>query len=151
MLSSCLFHGGLSFLLFLFYMEPLSFIMELTPFTPCSRSDFLFPNVQLLSTLTRFHLTISRFEQMTLPFFFCESRLCFFVNCSICSAEAILSYSTDQVYSSFSAEGCAILLALRWPRQLQISHINSPPFNLILCSCYTFLTFLLFSGTTYRN
>ena len=47
-------------------------------------------------------------------------------NCSLCGTEATLSFSAGPVWSSFSAEACAILHALCWSRQhQQVFHFSS--------------------------
>ena len=46
------------------------------------------------------------------PFPFGKGSSGVLVNCSLCGTEATLSFSADQVCSSFSAEACAILHAL---------------------------------------
>ena len=47
-------------------------------------------------------------------------------NCSLCGAEATLSFSAGPICSSFSAEACAILHALCWSRQhQQACHFSS--------------------------
>ena len=49
-------------------------------------------------------------------------------HCSLCGTEATLSFLADLVCSSFSAETCAILHALCWPRQ----HQQAYPFSSLL-------------------
>ena len=47
-------------------------------------------------------------------------------NCSLCGTEATLSFSEGPVWSSFSAEACAILQALCWSRQhQQVCHFSA--------------------------
>ena len=47
-------------------------------------------------------------------------------NCSLCGAEATLSFSAGPVCSSFSAEACAILHAFCWfPQHKQVCHFSS--------------------------
>ena len=56
-------------------------------------------------------------------FLYCTGVL---ANCSLCGAEATLSFSAGLVCSSFSAEACAILHALCWSRQhQQVCHFSS--------------------------
>ena len=56
------------------------------------------------------------------------------VNCSLCGAGATRSYSTGSLRSSFSAEACALVPALRWPRQhKQVCCFSSPTLRLSLC------------------
>ena len=65
-------------------------------------------------------------------------------NCSLCGTEVALSFSAGPVCSSFSAEACAVLLALCWSLQhQQICHfsyltliLSSPPCPLLHFSFY---------------
>ena len=62
----------------------------------------------------------------SVTFRFGKDRSSILANCSLCATEAILSSSAATVCSSFSAEACAILHALRWSRQhQQVSHFSS--------------------------
>ena len=62
----------------------------------------------------------------SIPFPFGKSGFGILANCSLCGTEAILSFSAGPVYSSFSAEACAILHALCWSRQhQQVCHFPS--------------------------
>ena len=55
-------------------------------------------------------------------------------NCSLCDIKATFSFSAGPVRSSFSAEACAIVQALCWPRQhQQVCHFSSPPIWLSFC------------------
>ena len=62
----------------------------------------------------------------SVPFPFGKGGSGVLANCSLCSAEATLSFSAGPVCSSFSAEACAILHALCWSRQhQQVCHFSS--------------------------
>ena len=64
----------------------------------------------------------------SVPFPFGKDGPGVLANCSLCGTEATLSFSAGPVYSSFSAETCAILQDLRWSRQhQQVCHFSSPP------------------------
>ena len=52
-------------------------------------------------------------------------------NCSLCGTKAILCFSAGPVCSSFSAEACAIVQALRWSWQhQQVCSFSFPPLRL---------------------
>ena len=106
----------------------LSFTVESTLSTPCSRSDpplscqgaalahldFLLPHVLVLWT------------DRSVPFPFGKGGSGVLANCSLCGTEATLSFSAGPVCLSFSAEACAILHALYWSRQhQQVCHFSS--------------------------
>ena len=64
----------------------------------------------------------------SVPFPFGKGGSGVLANCSLCGAEATLSYSAGPVCSSFSAEARAILHALCWSRQhQQVCHFSSSP------------------------
>ena len=81
--------------------------------------------MKLWLTMTLSALTIWCFGMMAL-FFFGKGSCSVLANCSFCGTEATLSFSAGPVYSSFSAEACAILQALFWSRQhQQVCHFSS--------------------------
>ena len=60
------------------------------------------------------------------PFLFGKGGSGVLANCSLCGTEAALFFSAGPVCSSFSAEACAILQALCWPRKhQQVCHFSS--------------------------
>ena len=62
----------------------------------------------------------------SVPFPFGKSRSGVLAICCLCGTEATLSFSAGPVCSSFAAEACAILQALRWSRQRQqVFHFSS--------------------------
>ena len=62
----------------------------------------------------------------SVPFPFGKGGSGVLANCSLPGTEATLSFSAGPVWSSFSAEACAILHALRWSRQhQQVCQISS--------------------------
>ena len=61
----------------------------------------------------------------SVPFPFGKGSSGVLANCSLCGAEATLSFSAGPVCSSFSAEACAILHALCWSRQHHVCHFSS--------------------------
>ena len=72
--------------------------------------------------------------------------------CSLCGAEATLSFSAGPVCSSFSAEACAILHALCWSRQhQQVCHFSSPTIWLSFCPLLHFSHDLKLCGRSCRN
>ena len=61
----------------------------------------------------------------SVPFPFGKDGTGILANCSLCGTEAIFSFSTGPVCSSFSAEVCAILQALCWSWQhQQVCHFS---------------------------
>ena len=62
----------------------------------------------------------------SVPFPFGKGGSGVLANCSLCGAEATLSFSAGPACSSFSAKACAILHALCWSRQhQQVCHFSS--------------------------
>ena len=91
------------------------FAVESTLSSPRFRFDFLYlAKVRLSLTLTLSHFTIWCSGQTTVRFPFRNSGSGIPANCSLCGTEATLSLSAGPVYSSFSAEACAILQTLCW-------------------------------------
>ena len=74
-------------------------------------------------------------------------------NCSLCGTKATLSFSAYPVFTSFSAEPCAILQALRWFRQhQQVCHFSSSPaLSLPLCPLLRLCFYFKLSGRSVRN
>ena len=71
----------------------------------------------------------------SVPFPFSKGGYRILANCFLCGTGATLSISAGPVYSSFSAEACAILQALCWSRQhKQVCHFSS--FILLYDSCF---------------
>ena len=101
-----------------------SFTVEFTHSTPCSRSD---------PPLSRQGAALAHLDSLpphdlvlwtdgSVPFPFGKGGSGVLANCSLCGAEATLSFSAGPVCSSFSAKTCAILHALCWSRQHQQDH-----------------------------
>ena len=111
----------------------LSFTMESTLSTPCSRSDP--PHSRQGAALA--HLDSFSPHDLVLwtdgsvPFPFGKGGSGVLANCSLCGTEATLSFSAGPVCSSFSAEACAILPALCWSRQ----HHKVCHFSCLLLLC----------------
>ena len=62
----------------------------------------------------------------SVPFSFGKDGSGVLANCSLCDTQITLSFSAGPVFSSFSAETCAILHALCWSRQhQQACHFSS--------------------------
>ena len=102
--------------------------MESTLSTPCSRSDPSHSRqgaaLAHLDSLPPHDLIL--WTDGSVPFPFGKGGSGVLANCSLCGTEATLSFSAGPVCSSFSAEGCAILHALRWSRQhQQVCHFSS--------------------------
>ena len=103
-----------------------SFTVESTLISPCSRID---PPLSLqgaalahLDSLLPHDLVL--WTDGSVPFG--KGGFGVLANCFLCGTEATLSFSAGPVCSSFSAEACAILHALRWSRQhQQICHFSS--------------------------
>ena len=125
---------------------PLSFTMESTLSSPCSRSDLLFSrqgaDLAHLDSLPPHDLML--WTDSSVPFLFGKGGSGVLANWSLCGTNATLSFPAGPVYSSFSAEACVILHALCWSRQhQQVCHfssyltlvLSSPPCLLHL-SCY---------------
>ena len=100
------------------------------PFHAVALIPLTLAKVWLSPTLTLSPLTIwCSFTDGSVPFSFGKSGCGVLVNCSLCGTEATLSFSAGPVYSSFSAEACAILHAFSWSRQhQQVCHFSSPIF-----------------------
>ena len=106
-----------------------SFTVEFTLSTPCSRSD---------PPLSRQGATLAHLDSLpphdlvlwtngSVLFLFGKGGSGVLANCSFCGIEATLSFSAGPVYSSFTAEACAILYALCWSRQHhEVCHFTSP-------------------------
>ena len=106
----------------------LSFTVESTFSTPCSRSNppLFRQGVALahLDSLPPHDLVL--WTDGSVPFPFGKGGSGVLANCSLCGTEATLSFSAGPVCSSFSAEACAILHALCWSRQhQQVCHFSS--------------------------
>ena len=104
------------------------FTVESTLSTPCSRFD---PSLSRQGAALA-HLDFHPLHDLvlwtdgSLPFYFGNGGFGVLANCSLCGAEATLSFSAGPVYSSFSAKACAILHALYWSRQYQqVCHFSS--------------------------
>ena len=104
------------------------FTLESTLSTPCSCSDH--PLTRQGAALT--HLDslpphdLVLWTDGSVPFPFSKGGSGVLANCSLCGAEATLSFLAGPVCSSFSAEACAILHALCWSRQhQQVCHFSS--------------------------
>ena len=104
-----------------------SFTVESTLSTPCSRSDPVSLQgaaLAHLDSLPSHDLVL--WTEGSVPFPFGKGGSGVLSNCSLCGAEATLSFSAGAVCSSFSAEACAILHALCWSRQhQQVCHFSS--------------------------
>ena len=96
-----------------------SFIVESTLSSSCSRSDPPLccqgAALALFDSLL-FHGLV-HWTDVSVPFPFGKGGFSVLANCSLCGAEATLSFSADPV--CFSTEACAILHALCWSRQHQ--------------------------------
>ena len=138
----------------------LSFTVEFTLSSTCPRSD---------PPLSRQGAALAHLDSLpphdlvlwtdgSFPFPFGEGGSGVLVNCSLCGTEATLSFSAGPLFSSFSAEACAILHALCWSRQHNKSAISllfsfyltlvlfSPP-----CSLIHLFFYLKLSGRSGRN
>ena len=98
-----------------------SFTVESTLSSPCSRSNS--PLSCQGAALAHLHCLLSHdlviWSDGSVPFRFGKCGSGVLANCSFCGTEATLSFSAGPICSSFSAEACAILQALRWSRQHQ--------------------------------
>ena len=104
------------------------FRVESTLSTPCSCSDppLFCQGAALahLDSLPPHDLVL--WTDCSVPFPFGKGGSSILANCSLCGTEATLSFSAGPVCSSFSAEACAILHALRWSQQhQQVCHFSS--------------------------
>ena len=125
-----------------------SFTVESTLSTPCSRSDPSHSRqgaaLAHLDSLSPHDLVL--WTDGSVPFRFGKGGSGVLANCSLCGAEATLSFSTGPVCSSFSAESCAILHALCWSRQhQQVCHFSS----FLLLSDSRFVLAALFSSPSF--
>ena len=103
--------------------------VELTLSTPCSSScqgavlghrDSLPPHDSVIWTTDFAYFLLAKAG--------CSNVL---INCSLCGTRTILSFSAGPVCSSFSAEACAIVQALRWSWQhQQVCSFSFPPLRL---------------------
>ena len=105
-----------------------SFTVESTLPTPCSRSDPPLSRqgaaLAHLDSLPPHDLVLWTDGSVSFPFG--KGGCGVLANCSLCGTEATLSFSAGPVWSSFSAETCAILHALCWSRQhQQVCHFCS--------------------------
>ena len=105
-----------------------SFTVESTLSTPCSCSDLSYsrqgPALAHLDSLPPHDLVL--WTDGSVPFPFGKGGSGVLANCSLCGTEATLSFSAGPVYSSFSAEACAILHAICWSRQHhKVCHFSS--------------------------
>ena len=106
----------------------LSFMVESTLSTPCSRSN---------PPLSRQGAALAHLDSLlphdlvlwtdgSVPFPFGKGGSGVLANCFLRGTEATLSFSTGSVCSSISAEACAILHPLCWSRQhQQVCHLSS--------------------------
>ena len=103
-----------------------AYTVESTLTFPWSHSDPPFlAKVQLSPTLALPHDDPVLCTVGSVSFPFGKGSSGVLANCSLCGTEATLSFLTDPVCSSFSAEACAILHALCWSRQhQQICHLS---------------------------
>ena len=87
--------------------------------------------MRLSTTLTLPPHDLVLWTDGSVPFRFGKGSSGVFASCSFCGTEAYLSFSAGPVWSSFSAEACAILHALCWSREhQQVCHF----FSLLLLS-----------------
>ena len=105
-----------------------SFTVESILSTPCSRFDPPLSRqgaaIAHLDSLSPHDLVL--WTDGSVSFRFGKGGSGVLANCSLCGAEATLSYSAGPVCSSFSAEACAILHALCWSRQHhKVCHFSS--------------------------
>ena len=124
--------------------------MELTLSSPCSRSypplSYHGAALAYLQSLPPHNLMI--WINDSIPFPFGKKVSGVLANCSLCAAEAILSFSAGPAYSSFSAEVCAILHALLWSRQHQrVCHFS---LRFLLCPWHIWQKLASFSSFTLR-
>ena len=102
-----------------------SFTVESTLSTTCSRSDPPTLSGSCPSWLSPPH-DLVLWTDGSVPFPFGKGGSGVLANCSLCGAEATLSFSAGPVCSSFSAEACTILHALCWSRQhQQVCHFST--------------------------
>ena len=129
-----------------------SFTVESTYSSSCTRSDPPLSRqgaaLAHLDSLSPHDLVLWTDGFVLFLFGKCDSGI--LDNCSLCGTEATLSFSAGPVWSSFSAQACAILQAFCWSRQhQQVCHFSSPPIWLSFCSCHSVLFpsfYLILSG-----
>ena len=131
-------------------LNPLSFTKELTLSTLCSFSDLSHfrqgAALAHLDSLPSHNLAIR--TDNSVPFLFGKGGSGVLANCSLCGAEATLSFSAGLVCSSFTAKTCTILQALQWSRQhQQVYYFSSRPLRFLLRFRHTVL-FSVFSFTS---
>ena len=104
-----------------------SFTVESTlSSSPCSRSDHLLFRQGAALVLESLPYDLMLWTDGCIPFPFGKGGCGVLANCSLCGTEATLCFSAGPVYSSYSAETCAILHALCWSRQhQQVCHFSS--------------------------
>ena len=139
-----------------------SFIVESTLSSPCSLSDlFLLPRCIFLhfSCQGALHFSCQKhfscqalahldsllphdlvlWTDRSVSSSFGKGNSCILANCSLCGAEATLSFYAGPVCSSFSVEACTILQALCWFWQhQQVCHFSltlalSSPLSRLIC------------------
>ena len=124
-----------------------SFTVEYTLSSPCSRSD---------PPHSRQSAALAHLDSLLPPWSGTLNERLFFSwhgllrrTCQLlCGTETTLSFSAGPVCSSYSAEACAILHALCWPRQHQpachfSSHLLLPDSRSVLTTLSSPLSFLL--------
>ena len=122
----------------------LSFTVEYTLSSPCSRSDPLLPRqcavTVYLDSLSPYDLVL--WTDGSVLFSFGKGGSGVLANCSFCGTKATLSFSAGPVCSIFSVEACTLLQALCWSRQhQQVCHFSS---LLLLSNSRSVLTALSF-------
>ena len=108
--------------------NPPSFIVKSTLSHSCSRSDLPLScqdaALAHLDSLPPHNLVL--WTDGSVSFLFGKGGSGVLANCSLCDTEATLSFSAGPVYSSVSAQPCAILHVLCWSRQHhQVCHFSS--------------------------
>ena len=102
--------------------------MKSTLSSSCSRSDLPLTcqgaDLAHLDSLPPHDVIL--WTDVSVPFPFGKGSSGVLANCSLCGTEATLSFSAGPVFSSFSAEPCAIQHAFCWSRQhQQACHFSS--------------------------
>ena len=121
--ASFYFYRGSSGLSSLYSLEPAFLHCGVHFCFPRSHSDLPFVHLDSLPP----HDLVLRTDG-SVPFPFGKGGSGILANCSLCGTEATLSFSAGPIWSSYSAEACAILQALCWSRQQQqVWHFSSPP------------------------
>ena len=94
-------------------------------------------------TLTLSYLTISFWTDGSVRFLLDKDGSGVLAKSTLCGTEATLSFLSGLVCSSFSAETCTILQALRWSGQhQQVCHSSSPPLGLSFCFRHSVLSYI---------